>query len=77
MNVNFQGGDQYDHSIALQPSMFYYAAAAASAGPSLISQQEAIQTSMENKTTVDTLCVSTRFIQCETVVGSCCRSNCL
>lgn len=54
-SAHLAGGDQYDHSIALQPSMFYYAAAAASAGPSLISQQEAIQTSMENKTTIDDL----------------------
>ncbi|WKY08104.1 hypothetical protein Q1695_007529 [Nippostrongylus brasiliensis] len=54
-STHLSGNEQYDHSISIQPSMFYYAAAAASAGPSLISQQQdpQPQPSMQNKATID------------------------
>ncbi|PIO72114.1 BED zinc finger [Teladorsagia circumcincta] len=49
-----RGNEQYDHSIALQPSMFYYAAAAA-AGPSLSTPLDDAPATLQNKNTIDEL----------------------
>ncbi|XGW28439.1 hypothetical protein V3C99_008310 [Haemonchus contortus] len=53
-STQLTGNDHYDHSIAIQPSMFYYAAAAA-AGPSLSASQEEAPSNLQNKTMIDGL----------------------